>query len=308
MIYKMKIIQIVKITGKWAGYILLGILLIVGLIYVYSARQYKKNMGAAILVPPVNIEIPSDSASIAKGSHLFTVYNCRECHTDNLGGKVMIDDKILGYIKTSNLTKGKGGLPKDYNDQDWLRALKHGLNKDSKPLIAMPSDESSRIPDEDLADIIAYCKSVPPVDTDLGQQKIYPVAKILFAFGQLPIFSALNMNHEVNPIAKPEEVISEDFGATLTISCTGCHRENFAGGPPLAPGHPVVPDISSTGRPGKWTEEQFMNTIRTGITPEGHELKNESMPWKSYREYSDIELKSIRKYILTFPKETASVE
>jgi mono/diheme cytochrome c family protein len=308
MIYKMKIIQIVKITGKWAGYILLGILLIVGLIYVYSARQYKKNMGAAILVPPVNIEIPSDSASIAKGSHLFTVYNCRECHTDNLGGKVMIDDKILGYIKTSNLTKGKGGLPKDYNDQDWLRALKHGLNKDSKPLIAMPSDESSRIPDEDLADIIAYCKSVPPVDTDLGQQKIYPVAKILFAFGQLPIFSALNMNHEVNPIAKPEEVISEDFGATLTISCTGCHRENFAGGPPLAPGHPVVPDISSTGRSGKWTEEQFMNTIRTGITPEGHELKNESMPWKSYREYSDIELKSIRKYILTFPKETASAE
>lgn len=301
-------IQIVKTTGKWAGYILLGIVMIAGLIYVYSAKQYKKTMDAAILVPPVNIEIPSDSASIAKGSHLFTVYNCRECHTDNLGGKVMIDDKILGYIKTSNLTKGKGGLPKDYNDQDWLRALKHGLSKDNKPLMAMPSDESSRIPDEDLADIIAYCKSVPPVDTDLGQQKIYPVAKILFALGQLPIFPALNMNHEVNPIAKPEEVISEEFGATLTISCTGCHRENFAGGPPLAPGHPVVPDISSTGRAGKWTEEQFMNTMRTGTTPEGHSLKNESMPWMSYKEYSDIELKSIRKYILTFPKKTASAE
>ena len=265
-------------------------------------------MGAAIIFPPVNVEIPSDSASIAKGSHLFTVYNCRECHADNLGGKVMIDDQVLGYVKTANLTKGKGGLPNDYNDQDWLRALKHGLNKDSKPLIAMPSDESSRIPDEDLADIIAYCKSVPPIDNDLGPQKAYPVAKILFAFGKLPIFPALNMSHEVNPITKPEEVISEDFGATLTISCTGCHRANFAGGPPLAPGHPVVPDISSTGRPGKWTEEQFMNTMRTGTTPEGHSLKNESMPWMSYKEYSDVELKSIRKYILTFPKKTASTE
>jgi mono/diheme cytochrome c family protein len=304
----MKIIQIVKITGKWAGYILLGIVFLIVLVYFYSNRKYNNTMDAAIVFPPVNIEIPSDSASIAKGSHLFTVYNCRECHTDNLGGKVMINDKILGYVKTANLTKGKGGLPKDYNDQDWLRALKHGLNKDSKPLIAMPSDESSRIPDEDLADIIAYCKSVPPVDNDLGSQKAYPVAKILFAFGKLPIFPALNMSHEMNPIAKPAEVISEDFGATLTISCTGCHRANFGGGPPLAPGHPVVPDISSTGRPGKWTEEQFMNTIRTGITPEGHELKNESMPWMSYKEYSDVELKSIRKYILTFPKKSASAE
>ena len=269
----MKIIQILKTTGKWTGFILLGIILIVGLIYVYSARQYKITMDTAIVFPPVNIEIPSDSAAIARGNHLFTVYNCRECHTDNLGGKVMINDQILGYVKTANLTKGKGGLPNDFNDQDWLRALKHGLDKDSKPLIAMPSNESSRIPDKDLADIIAYCKSVPSVDNDLGPQRAYPLAKILFAIGKLPIFPALNMSHEVNPIAKPEEVESEDFGATLAISCTGCHRENYGGGPPLAPGHPVVPNISSTGRPGKWTEEQFMNTIRTGITPERHALK-----------------------------------
>lgn len=304
----MKTIQIIKTTSKWVGFILLGLILIAGLFYMYSARQYNKTLDTAISFPPVNIEIPSDSAAIARGNHLFTVYNCRECHTENLGGKVMINDKILGYVKTANLTKGKGGLPKDFNDQDWLRALKHGLDKNSKPLIAMPSDESRRIPDKDLADIIAYCKSVPPVDNDLGPQRAYPVAKVLFALGKLPIFPALNMSHEVNPIAKPEEVVSEDFGATLAISCTGCHRENFGGGPPLAPGHPVVPNISSSGRPGKWTEEQFMNTIRTGITPEGHALKNENMPWKSYKEYSDVELKSIRKYILTFPKKTAQAD
>lgn len=304
----MKTIQILKKTSKWTGFILLGLILIAGLLYVYSAIQYNKTVDAAISFPPVNIEIPSDSAAIARGNHLFTVYNCRECHTDNMGGKVMINDKILGYVKTANLTKGKGGLPADYNDQDWLRALKHGLDKNSKPLIVMPSDESRRIPDKDLADIIAYCKSVPPVDNDLGQQRAYPVAKVLFAFGMLPIFPALNMDHEVHPIAKPEEVVSEDFGAALAISCTGCHRENFGGGPPLAPGHPEVPNISSSGRPGKWTEEQFMNTIRTGITPEGHALKNENMPWKSYKEYSDVELKSVRKYILTFPKKTAMAD
>ena len=301
----MKTIQTLKNIGKWAVYGILGILFLVVLVYFYSERRYNKTKDAELVFPPVNIDIPSDSASITRGAHLFTVYNCRECHMDNLAGKVMIDDPLLGYVKTANLTKGKGGLPNDFNDQDWLQALKHGVDKNNKPLIVMPSEESSRLPDKDVADIIAYCKSMPPVDNDLGPQNLHPLAKILFAFGKLDLFPALKINHIINPIAKPEEVISEDFGATLAISCTGCHRENYGGGPPLAPGHPVVPDISSTGRPGKWTEEQFINTIRTGITPEGHHLKNENMPWQSYKEYSDVELKSVRKYILTFPKKTA---
>ncbi len=304
----MKITQILKTAGKWIGYILIGISFIVLFIFSYSSRQYNKAKDTAYTFPSIDIEIPSDSASIARGAHLFTVYNCRECHTDNLGGKVMIDDPMLGYVKTANLTKGNGGLSKDFSDQDWLRVLKHGLNENGKPLFIMPSEESSRIPDKDLAEIIAFCKSVPAIDNDLGDQKAFALAKILFTLGKLKLFPALEISHTVTPIAKPEEVVSEDFGATLAISCTGCHRQNYGGGSPLAPGFPKVPDISSTGRPGKWTEEQFMNTLRSGTTPEGHALNNEYMPWESFSEYSEVELKSIRKYLLTFPKQTANVD
>ncbi len=304
----MKTKQILKTAGKWTGFILLGIFVLASCIYAYASIQFNKVEGTKMSYSFIDISIPSDSMALIRGKHLYTVYNCKECHTDNLAGKVMINDPMFGYVKTANLTKGKGGLPADFTDQDWLMVLKHGINKEGKPLVIMPFEESSRIPDKDLAEIIAYCKSVPAVNNDLGEQKLQPLAKILFAFGKVKLFPSLEINHRVTPIAKPEEVISEDYGATLSISCTGCHSMNFGGGPPPAPGFPQVPDISSTGKPGKWTEEQFMNTLRNGITPEGHVLKNEQMPWKNFKEYSDVELKSIREYILTFPKKVASAD
>jgi mono/diheme cytochrome c family protein len=303
----MHIKRIARKIGKWTGIVIISLLVLLVIIYGFSSWKFNNARQSVYSFPPVNIEIPNDSASIANGKHLFAIYGCRECHGVDLRGKVMIDDPLLGYIRTANLTSGKGGIPVNFNDQEWLNALKHGINKERKPLIAMPSQESTKIPDDDLADLIAYCKNSPPVDNELGEIKAAPLAKILYAFGLLDVFSVKNINHEIYPIAKPEEVISDAYGAKLTLNCTGCHRENFEGGPPLAPGHPPVPNITSTGRPGKWTEEQFMNTLRTGVNPYGHALDNNLMPWKRFAEYSDYELKAIRAYILSFPKTNTKI-
>ena len=44
--------------GRWIGYILLGILFLLVLVYFYANRQYKKTKDTAFVFPPVNIEIP----------------------------------------------------------------------------------------------------------------------------------------------------------------------------------------------------------------------------------------------------------
>ena len=49
------------------------------------------------------------------------------------------------------------------------------------------------------------------------------------------------------------------------------------------------------------TEEQFISTLRTGVTPSGHEL-NENMPWQGYRMFYDDELKAIFVYLQSLPK------
>jgi len=69
------------------------------------------------------------------------------------------------------------------------------------------------------------------------------------------------------------------------------------GGPPLAPGFPVVADISSSGNPGKWTEDQFMSTLKSGITPEGKKLNPEEMPWVAFKNYNDTELKALFMFL-----------
>jgi hypothetical protein len=45
-----------------------------------------------------------------------------------------------------------------------------------------------------------------------------------------------------------------------------------------------------------------METIRTGVTPEGRKLRGEYMPWGSYKFMNDDELKAVWVYLQSLPK------
>lgn len=51
-----------------------------------------------------------------------------------------------------------------------------------------------------------------------------------------------------------------------------------------------------------WMTDGFINTIRTGIAPEGIKLRAEYMPWESYKFMSDDELKAVWVYLQSLPK------
>jgi mono/diheme cytochrome c family protein len=88
-----------------------------------------------------------------------------------------------------------------------------------------------------------------------------------------------------------------------TNDCRVCHGPDLNGGPFPDPTIKLItPNITPGGEPGFWPEEQFINTIRTGKTPGGHELNPEHMPWKDYRNFQDDELKAIWAYLQTLPK------
>jgi hypothetical protein len=64
----------------------------------------------------------------------------------------------------------------------------------------------------------------------------------------------------------------------------------------------ISPNLTPGGEPGFWTEAEFINTIRTGVTPSGHELDPELMPWKDYQAFYDDELKAVWIYLQSLPK------
>ena len=49
-----------------------------------------------------------------------------------------------------------------------------------------------------------------------------------------------------------------------------------------------------------WTEEDFINTIRTGVNPAGRQL-DDSMPWQELARWHDEDLSAVFKYLKSLP-------
>ena len=64
----------------------------------------------------------------------------------------------------------------------------------------------------------------------------------------------------------------------------------------------ISPNLTPGGEPGLWTQDEFIKTIRTGMTPSGHELDTKHMPWDVYKLMTDDELKAIYMYLQSAPK------
>ncbi len=288
---------------KWIG-IVLGSL--VGLALILAAVFYL--MGNARLnkvydFPPSNIVLPTDAASIEYGKHRVESL-CAGCHGEDLSGIVnWFDGGPLGKIDSANLTSGEGGIGKEFTTEDYVRAIRHGINPEGKPIFMVAVPSTAHLSDEDLGAIIAYIKTVPPVDHKTNGQNFTLLAKTMAGAGVLGDLPVEVVSHDVH-VTAPERGASIEYGEYLvnTNDCRVCHGQELAGGPSPDPTATwISPNLTPGGELGFWTEEQFINTIQTGVTPSGHQL-SENMPWKDYRLFYEDELKAIWLYLQSLPK------
>ena len=294
-----------KKVFKWVG-IVLGSL--IGLILVTSVVLFiigNARLNKSYDFPPSSITVPTDEASIAYGKHRAEVL-CEGCHGADLSGVAdWFNAGPLGTIDSANLTSGEGGVGREFtSDEDYVRAIRHGIDPEGKPIFMPAVISGAHLGDEDLGAIIAYVKSVPPVDHVTTGQHFTPLAKIMLAAGMLGKLPVEAVSHDVH-VTAPARGVTADYGDYLvnTNDCHVCHGPQLNGGPFPDPTINVIsPNITPGGEIGFWTEEQFVNTIRTGVTPGGHELKPDLMPWKNYSNMSDDELKAIYMYLQTLPK------
>lgn len=277
---------------KWTGRLLLVVLLLAGGYYTKAYITIGNRKTKVYKVTPARLDIPTDSATIAMGKRLVTTKGCNDCHGKDLGGQVLFEQKGVGRLVARNLTKGKGGVPKDFDTDDWVRAIRHGLQRDGTPLIYMPSAGFNQLSETDLKAVIAYCAQVAPVDRENPPSEIGVGATIMADLGELELFEAEKIDHSAPVPMAIREGVTADFGKYVTQICTGCHKPDMKG----TPGEGGTPDISSTGRSALWTDEQFFQTLRTGKRPDGTELKA-PMPWQMTAAFSDTEMRALRVYL-----------
>lgn len=273
---------------------LIGLIVLIVLVsYVVSSARLRKHYE----VPVASITVPTDSASLARGRVLATLNGCTGCHAATLGGQVMIDGFPFARLSAPNLTRGNGGLGATYTDADWERAIRHGVRRDGTPLFIMPSNEFNRMRDDELGRLIAYVKSVASVENTLPPRSLYPLARVLHTFGAR-LVAAEHIDHttQVSPAPLPAATVA--YGEYVAGSCKFCHGENL-GGQEVGgeAGAPPSPPIGASGTPSRWTDAQFIQTMRTGVTPEGRKLRNQYMPWEQIGQLSDDELRGLLMYL-----------
>lgn len=249
------------------------------------------------------VTIPSGAEVLARGRHLAQTRGCNDCHGADYAGAKVIEDGAMGRLYGPNITAGRGGRTAQYSDEDWVRAIRHGVGPDKKGLMIMPSLEYSQLSDQDLGELVAYLKTVPAVDRERVPTSYGPVTRFLLTVSPEKMIAANSINHaEAGPpaVAKGPTVA---YGRYLSAGCIGCHGPNLSGGKidigppdwPLAANLTPHPD----GQIVKWSEQDFISVIRSGKRPDGSEL-NPVMP-RLFGQMDEVELKALYAYLRSLP-------
>jgi mono/diheme cytochrome c family protein len=291
---------------RWLG---IGFAGLVGALLILASLVYalsNKHINKRYTVGATWVAVPRDPALVARGAHLAqAVTKCVVCHGEDLGGTMFIDAPAFARIAAPNLTAGRGGAGGRYTDQELARVIQHGVKRDRRGAVIMPAEAFTYLSDADLAAVIAYVRSVPPVDREWPAPKFGPVARTLLAFGKLPVFPAEQLDHERhNPMAPPADT-TPAYGRYLTQigGCSNCHNPSYSGGK-MAAGDPEAPaavNLTPAGI-GDWTEADFVRVLREGKRfGGGAPINDRFMPWKSSGRMTDAEIHAVWLFLKTLP-------
>jgi len=119
----------------------------------------------------------ADDATVARGKYLVTLGGCQDCHTPGhffgkpdaarvLGGsEVGFEIPGLGVFYGPNLTPDKATGLGGWTDAQIIAAFRTGVRPDGRALAPiMPWRALAVLTDQDAAAIVAFLRSLPPVN------------------------------------------------------------------------------------------------------------------------------------------------
>jgi mono/diheme cytochrome c family protein len=278
------------------GIILIVIIILLAAVVGYVFAQSNAFLAKTYEVETVTIDIPTDEASITEGERIYMSRGCGGCHGGDAGGNpTFIDSPALGTIGAKNLTRGAGGY--EYTAEDYIRAIQHGIGHDGHALVIMPSQIWQRMPEDELANLVAFLMQHEPVDREIPQATYGIVGRALVAFNVLP-FAAEVIDHENAGLLDIEAAPSVEYGSYLSLICADCHGANFAGQADPSDSTVFAPNLTPhVDGLGTWTLEDFTAALRQGVRPDGTQINPANMPWSNFSFFNDTEIEAIYTYL-----------
>jgi len=268
--------------------------------------------------PAEKAEMPLEQARVERGRYIAeNLALCEHCHSEidwaapgtppvagkAYAGALFPDEGVPFKVVVPNITPDIETGIGAWTDEELGRAIREGVSRDGRRLFPlMPYMNYRQMSDEDLASVIAYLRSVPPVRNALAKNEFPEPVKATFPPHQ-PITA---------PVPQPDASQHGAYLVTLA-SCVVCHTPMdkqfqpimplaFAGGfvmkgpwGEVASGN-ITPDASGISY---YDEERFLQVMKTGDV--GGRQLNVMMPSSYYRHLTDEDLKAMYAFIRTLP-------
>ena len=291
---------------KWIG-IVAALLVVVGIGLVLAANLlFERKRERVIKLDVKTIPVVADAAVLERGKYLFMSRGCGDCHAANGAGRAFINEPGGGlYVRSPNITPG--GVVAAYTELDWVRAIRHGVKPDGRPLFIMPSEDYNRFTDRDLAALIAYARGLPSVSGGSAEFRVPLPVKALYVVGVVKD-SAEKIDHSLPPASPVPEGVTPEHGKYVANLCIGCHGDGLSGGN-IPGGPPDWPAASNlTSGPGTVltvydSAEKFEAMFRSGKRPDGSAIT--VMPFETLREINDTDVSALYAYLKQLPPRPA---
>jgi cytochrome c553 len=285
---------------KWPAVILTGLLtLVFAAVTVVSVLGFV-TLEAGHANPVADLKVAGTSEQIARGAQL--AWGCADCHSPvgepPLGGStenMISGGPPVGVLWAPNLTPG--GPLRNWTDGEIVRAIREGVDKNSRSLIGMPSQAYRNLSDADAEALVAYLRSQPAVANPQPARNLNVLAALFLGAGLFPTSAQAPVGSVAAPPAGPTAAYGEYLISSIG-GCADCHGAKLDGVPSnsFAPPAPALKPLAAG-----MSEAQFFAVFRNGRRPDGSPVA-EGMPWKNIgRAMSDDDLRAVQAFLQTLP-------
>jgi mono/diheme cytochrome c family protein len=258
----------------------------------------------------------AQSDLVKRGDYLVNgILTCGNCHTPKgptgdimekaFSGGLRFDEPPFD-VTASNITPDKETGIGTWSDTGIKNAIRHAVRPNGVKLAAiMPSDFYEILTENDLNAIVAYLRTVKPINNKVPDP-IYKmqIPRNIFPGGEKPFTEVMLGNR-----------VKKGFYLATIAHCMECHT-------PMTPkGRDFVKDLgkggfelkgpwglsvsrnitaSKTKGIGRWTDAEIKRAITQGVSKDGSKLKP-PMGYHLYAQMTGADLDAVVAYLRTVP-------
>jgi mono/diheme cytochrome c family protein len=272
-------------------------------------------------VPVADLSVEVTPARIARGEYLATaVFGCMYCHSERdwslfggppkpgtlgKGGEVFDETVgVSGRLVAANITPYGIG---DWSDGEVYRAIVNGLHRDGYAMFPiMPYDVYLHLETEDVYSIIAYLRTLQPIEADHTGRRLSSIMQVIANTRILPA--------DPWPVDKTDPVSRGEYIAVIA-GCRFCHTPadermqalpgmDFGGGLGMFANGRKVYSANISPDPetgiGRWSVEDFIARFkayagaRIPVSDVGYQTQH---AWTEYARLTESDLADIYAYL-----------